>query len=92
MSSCRQWGLSEMAYFIFGYFSTKLDKSIDGHEKIVVFAPGTQTCATELKKWSIDGAALGDRRSSFHRLVAVFLTKMATYGYLSLELSKIKIK
>jgi hypothetical protein len=33
-SSCRQWGLSEMAYFIFGYFSTKLNgTSVDGHEK-----------------------------------------------------------
>jgi hypothetical protein len=36
MSSCRQWGLSEMAYFIFGYFSTKLGKSVDGHEKIII--------------------------------------------------------
>jgi hypothetical protein len=35
MSSCRQWGLSEMAYFIFGYFSTKLGTSVDGHEKII---------------------------------------------------------
>jgi hypothetical protein len=26
-------GLSEMAYFIFGYFSTKLGTSVDGHEK-----------------------------------------------------------
>jgi hypothetical protein len=34
-SSCRQWGLSEMAYFIFGYFSRKLGTSIDGHEKII---------------------------------------------------------
>jgi hypothetical protein len=38
MSSCCpcQWGLSEMAYFIFGYFSTKLGKSVDGHEKIIM--------------------------------------------------------
>jgi hypothetical protein len=34
-SSCRQWGLSEMASFIFGYFSTKLGSSIDEHEKII---------------------------------------------------------
>jgi hypothetical protein len=34
-SSCRQWGLSEMAYFIFGYFSTKLGTSVDGFEKII---------------------------------------------------------
>jgi hypothetical protein len=27
-SSCRQWGLSEMAYFIFGYFPMKLDTSV----------------------------------------------------------------
>jgi hypothetical protein len=26
---------SEMAYFVFGYFSTKLGTSIDGHEKII---------------------------------------------------------
>jgi hypothetical protein len=26
-------GLSKMAYFIFGYFSTKLGSSVDGHEK-----------------------------------------------------------
>jgi hypothetical protein len=32
-SSCR---LSEMAYFIFGYFSTKLGTSVDGHEKIMI--------------------------------------------------------
>jgi hypothetical protein len=31
----RQWGLSEMAYFIFGYFSMKLGTSVDGHEKII---------------------------------------------------------
>jgi hypothetical protein len=31
-----QWGLSEMAYFIFGYFSTKLGTSVDGHEKILI--------------------------------------------------------
>jgi hypothetical protein len=31
-----RWGLSEMAYFIFGYFSTKLGKSVDGHEKIII--------------------------------------------------------
>jgi hypothetical protein len=31
-SSCHQWGLSEMVYFIFGHFSTKLGTSIDGHE------------------------------------------------------------
>jgi hypothetical protein len=36
MSSCRQWGLSEMAYFSFGYFSTKLGKSVDGHEQIII--------------------------------------------------------
>jgi hypothetical protein len=29
-------GLSEMAYFIFGYFSTKLGKSVDGREKIII--------------------------------------------------------
>jgi hypothetical protein len=29
-------GLSEMAYFIFGYFSTKLGTSIDGHEQIII--------------------------------------------------------
>jgi hypothetical protein len=29
------WGLSEMAYFIFGYLSTKLGTSVDGHEKII---------------------------------------------------------
>jgi hypothetical protein len=34
-SSCRQWGLSEMAYFILGYFSTKLGTSVDGHEIII---------------------------------------------------------
>jgi hypothetical protein len=28
--------LSEMAYFTFGYFSTKLGKSLDGHEKIIL--------------------------------------------------------
>jgi hypothetical protein len=28
--------LSEMAYFIFGYFSTKLGTSVDGHEKIII--------------------------------------------------------
>jgi hypothetical protein len=28
--------LSEMAYFIFGYFSTELGKSIDGHEQIII--------------------------------------------------------
>jgi hypothetical protein len=27
--------LSEMAYFILGYFSTKLGTSVDGHEKII---------------------------------------------------------
>jgi hypothetical protein len=32
-SSCRQMNLSEMAYFILGYFSTKLGTSVDGHEK-----------------------------------------------------------
>jgi hypothetical protein len=36
MSSCRQWGLSEMAYFIFGYFSTKLGAPVDGHEQILI--------------------------------------------------------
>jgi hypothetical protein len=34
-SSCRQWGLSEMANFICGYFSTKLGSSVDRHEKII---------------------------------------------------------
>jgi hypothetical protein len=34
-SSCRQWGLSEMAYLIFAYFSTKLGASVNGHEKII---------------------------------------------------------
>jgi hypothetical protein len=34
-SSRRQWSLSEMAYFIFGYFSMKLGTSVDGHEKII---------------------------------------------------------
>jgi hypothetical protein len=29
------WGLSKMAYFIFGNFSTKLGTSVDGHEKII---------------------------------------------------------
>jgi hypothetical protein len=29
------WGLSEMEYFIFGYFSTKLGTSVDGHEKLI---------------------------------------------------------
>jgi hypothetical protein len=29
------WGLPEMAYFIFGYFSTKFGTSVDGHEKII---------------------------------------------------------
>jgi hypothetical protein len=28
-------GLSEIAYFIFGYFSTRLGISVDGHEKII---------------------------------------------------------
>jgi hypothetical protein len=28
--------LSEMAYFIFGYFLTKLGTSEDGHEKIII--------------------------------------------------------
>jgi hypothetical protein len=36
-SSCRQWGLSEMAYFIFGDFSTKLGTSVDLHEKIIIW-------------------------------------------------------
>jgi hypothetical protein len=31
-----EWGLSEMAYFILGYFSTKLGKSVDGHKKIII--------------------------------------------------------
>jgi hypothetical protein len=35
MSCCRQWGLSEMAYFIFGYFSTKL---VDVHNKIIILS------------------------------------------------------
>jgi hypothetical protein len=35
-SSCRQWGLPEMAYFILGYFLTKLGSSVDGHEKIII--------------------------------------------------------
>jgi hypothetical protein len=29
-------GLSEMEYFIFGYFSTKLGTSIDRDEKIII--------------------------------------------------------
>jgi hypothetical protein len=29
-----KWSLSEMAYFILGYFSKKLATSLDGHEKI----------------------------------------------------------
>jgi hypothetical protein len=29
-------GLSEMAYFIFGYFSTKLGTSVDRHEQIII--------------------------------------------------------
>jgi hypothetical protein len=28
--------LSEMAYFIFGYFSTKLGTTVDGHEEIII--------------------------------------------------------
>jgi hypothetical protein len=36
-SSCRQWGLSEMTYSIFGYFSTKLGTSVDGREKIIIW-------------------------------------------------------
>jgi hypothetical protein len=28
--------LSEMAYFIFGYFSMNLGSSVDGHEKIII--------------------------------------------------------
>jgi hypothetical protein len=28
-------GLSEMAYFIFEYFSMKLGTSVDGHEQII---------------------------------------------------------
>jgi hypothetical protein len=28
-------GPPEMAYFIFGYISTKLGTSVDGHEKII---------------------------------------------------------
>jgi hypothetical protein len=28
--------LSEMAYFIFGYFSSKLGLSVDGHEQIII--------------------------------------------------------
>jgi hypothetical protein len=35
-SRCRQWSLSEMAYFIFGYFLTKLGSSVDGHEQIII--------------------------------------------------------
>jgi hypothetical protein len=31
----RLLGLSKMAYFIFGCFSTKLGTSVDGHEKII---------------------------------------------------------
>jgi hypothetical protein len=34
--SSRQWGLSKMAYFIFGYFSTKLGTSVDGHGKVII--------------------------------------------------------
>jgi hypothetical protein len=29
-------GLSEMAYFILGYFSMKLGTCVDGHEKIII--------------------------------------------------------
>jgi hypothetical protein len=29
-------GLSVMAYFIFGYFSTKLGASVDRHEQILI--------------------------------------------------------
>jgi hypothetical protein len=29
------WGLSKMVYFIFGYLSTKLGTSVDGHEKVI---------------------------------------------------------
>jgi hypothetical protein len=32
-----QWGLSEMAYFIIGYLSTKLGTSVDGHEQIITW-------------------------------------------------------
>jgi hypothetical protein len=28
--------LSEMGYFIFGYFSTKLGTSVDGHGKLII--------------------------------------------------------
>jgi hypothetical protein len=31
-------GLPEMPYFIFGYFSTKLGISVDGHEKIIIWS------------------------------------------------------
>jgi hypothetical protein len=34
-SITKLWGLSEMAYFMFGYYSTKLGRSVDGHEKII---------------------------------------------------------
>jgi hypothetical protein len=36
-SSCCQCGLSEMAYFIFRYFSTKFGTYVDGYEKIIIW-------------------------------------------------------
>jgi hypothetical protein len=34
-SISKLWGLSKMAYFIFGYFLMKLGTSVDGHDKII---------------------------------------------------------
>jgi hypothetical protein len=33
--AANEWGMSEMAYFIFGYFSMKLGTSVGGHDKII---------------------------------------------------------
>jgi hypothetical protein len=35
MSIFQLWGLPEMAYFIFGYFSTKFGTYVDGHEETI---------------------------------------------------------
>jgi hypothetical protein len=34
--------MSEMAYFICGYFSTKLGTSVDGHEKLITICDRTK--------------------------------------------------
>jgi hypothetical protein len=39
---CLIWGLPEMAYFIFGYFSMKFGISVDGHKKLISFIEITQ--------------------------------------------------